>query len=216
VPTNALARLDHAVKALGECRSLDEVKRIHALAEAAEQYAKAEKLGAEAVGYAREIIYRASRLAGEMLAAMAGQAERATRGQPRKVKSPGGTLLPTPPQLADLGITRKESARWQTIAKIPPGDFEKLVKGEMQPKSEAALARAGRQPRDYEAGMDPESVRRRGCLVRVCRELVELGDPVKTAKAFREYGTDDLLTSAREAAEWLVPFIKEWTKGVTG
>lgn len=209
MPTNALARLDHAVKALGECRSLDEVKHIRALAEAAEQYAKAEKLGAEAVGYAREIIYRASRRAGEMLAAMT---EKHPGGRPTKTPSArGGVSIP---KLKEMGISEKESSRWQAIAKIPVPAFEKLVKGEMQPKSEASLARMGRVPRDYEPGMDPESVRRRGCLVRVCRELLELGDPVRTAKAFRDYGTDDLLTSARQAAEWLVPFIKEWTKGV--
>jgi hypothetical protein len=215
--SHALAPLDRAVKALAGCRDLSEVKRIRSLAEAAAKYAQAEKLGAEAVGYAQEIIFKASRRAGELLAEMTETAKGASGPGRGKAGAAAGPAFNDAPRLSDLGITKKESSRWQAIAKIPEPVFEKLLRGENPPRSEEALARAGRKPRVYEPAFDPESVRRRGAFARVCSELVALGDPAKTAAEFKrgefkKYGMDDLLLSARSAAEWLVPFIDEWTK----
>ena len=59
-----------------------------------------------------EIAERAERKAGGMLAEMAAKGERANRGGDRKTKSHDATL-----KLADLGIKKDESSRWQKVPK---------------------------------------------------------------------------------------------------
>lgn len=128
---NALARLDRAVILLKEARTLPDVAKIRAMASAAAEYARAEKLGSEALHYANEIKVRAARKAGELLAEMAKKAERVTQGGDKKSKSPAGILKS--PTLSDLGVTPKESARWQMLARIPDATFERVLRGEKVP-----------------------------------------------------------------------------------
>jgi len=54
-----LAKLSQATRMLSECRTLEEVKRVRDLAEAARQYAEVHALGIEANNYAVEIKLRA-------------------------------------------------------------------------------------------------------------------------------------------------------------
>jgi len=56
--TNALAKLDRATQMLAEAKSLDEVKHIMDIAEAARTYARAAKLGLEAQNHAAEVVLR--------------------------------------------------------------------------------------------------------------------------------------------------------------
>jgi len=95
-------------------------------------------LGDEAERQAREVRIRAARKAGEVLIRMAEAGERQTQGGERLAKSEA-TILP--PSLADLGITNDLSSRWQQIAKVPEGEFEK---GVAEGWGETALARGGR------------------------------------------------------------------------
>jgi hypothetical protein len=66
---------------------------------------------------------QAERRAGILLKEMAEAATREQRGGDRKSKSPVSTLIEAP-KLADFGITRNQSSKWQKLADIPEADFE--------------------------------------------------------------------------------------------
>jgi hypothetical protein len=70
---NALVKLEGAVRMLAEAGTLEEVKHVHDIAQAAAEYARAARLGLEAQNYAAEIKLRAERKAGEMLAGLERQ-----------------------------------------------------------------------------------------------------------------------------------------------
>lgn len=203
-----LVRLEKAVAMLAEARTLDEVKRIRAMAAAAEQYAKAEKLGDEAVRYATEIKIRAARKAGELLIAMAKGGERSApgaRGVGKGVKSHDGISLPT---LDDIGVTPKQSSRWQNLARIPEPAFERLVRGEKPTERQIA-----RSARPAPPGFDDRSMERRGAFRRLCRDMVALGEPKAVIREFSAHDHDgSLLDGARSAAQWLGTLLKDWSK----
>lgn len=66
-----------------------------------------------------EIKIRAELKAGEMLA----ETEKNQGGRPSENLSHDGTLFT--PKLGELGITRNDSSRWQSIASIPEEQFER-------------------------------------------------------------------------------------------
>lgn len=107
-----LALLADARSSLDRARSLSEVKAILDVAVAAKKYAEAKKLGEESLKFAQEIINRAVRRMGEMIAAD----PTIQRGGS---KSRGATL--------PKGITKTQSSRAQQIAKIPEPVFEAAV-----------------------------------------------------------------------------------------
>ena len=108
-PGGELAHLADARSSLERARSLSEVKAILDVAVAAKKYAEAKKLGEESLAYAQEIINRAVRRLGEMIAA-----------DPAIGPGKGSTLKP-------LGVTKIQSHRAQQVAKIPESVFEKAV-----------------------------------------------------------------------------------------
>jgi hypothetical protein len=107
-----LATLEHACRSLAQCKSLEDVKSVRDKAEAARQYAKSAALGLHVQNLAAEVKLRAERKAGELLAQLS------LRGGDRKSKSHTATL-----KLADLGINRDKSARWQLEASVPESVF---------------------------------------------------------------------------------------------
>lgn len=125
-PESSLVRLGDARTALAECRTLSDFKALRDLAEAAKRYAKAKKLGDEAVRYAQEIVLRAERGMGEVLA--------------ESPKNPGGIVrsraATAPKKLKDIGLSKSESSRAQKAAAVPEPVFEKFVaKGKTLTKS---------------------------------------------------------------------------------
>jgi N6-adenosine-specific RNA methylase IME4 len=139
--TQALAAYDAARAALEEAARVDEVRAIRDKAVALQCYARQAK-DCDLLDHATEIRLRAERKAGAMLATMAESGERARQGGDR-AKSQEGIL-----RLADIGVTPKESSRWQALARVEPKDFETLV---AQRKSEALKAtQASRAERQAE------------------------------------------------------------------
>jgi hypothetical protein len=112
-----LALLDHADCMLAEARSFDEIKTIRDKAEAARSYVKAAQLGLELQNRAAEVKLRAERKAGSILSKLM------LHGGDRRSKTHGTTL-----KLADLGITRDQSRRWQQQATVPERDFLNFLK----------------------------------------------------------------------------------------
>jgi hypothetical protein len=112
-----LAVLDQASRMLDEAKSLEEIKSIRDKAEAARNYVKAAKLGLELQNCAAEVKLRAERKAGGLLRSLK------LRGGDRKSKGHADPLI-----LADLGISRNESKRWQRIASVSDAEFARYLK----------------------------------------------------------------------------------------
>jgi len=113
---SSLVAIGNAARLLAEAKTLDDVKAIRDLAEAARVYARAHDLGLVAEQHAADIKVSAEAKAGELLRLAAERGERATRGGDRD----GGRTFQVetfdPPTLGQLGISRVQSHRWQTIA----------------------------------------------------------------------------------------------------
>ena len=106
-----LVRYDAMMHAIVECHRVDEVKEIHNQALAWEVYAR-QAQNLEAERKAVEIRLRAERRCGQLLKEM----EKAKRG-PDKItgqRSQRETTDSTP-TLADLGISKNQSSRWQAM-----------------------------------------------------------------------------------------------------
>lgn len=134
VPVTSLQKLNIARQLLAEAKSLDDVLHIRDIAEAARVYAQAAKLGLDSQNEAAEVKIRAERKAGEMLAQM----PKASGGQP--YQSTGNTMLPVEPTLAELGIEKMQSHRWQTIASLPADVFEDFITETKEDRGELTTA----------------------------------------------------------------------------
>ena len=121
VVDNPLAKLELARRLLAETRSVDEVKMIRNLGEAARVYARQARLGLEAQNDAAEIKLRAERRLGELIATLPKQ----DGGDAAQARSQAATEVP--PRLDDLGISKSQSSRCQTIAAVPEPVFDQFV-----------------------------------------------------------------------------------------
>lgn len=137
---NALTKYDAARYALSVAVEVDEVKDIRDKAEAMAAYARQAK-DTELVQWATEIKVRAERRAGQMLAEMPKQ----NGGHAAKARSHDVTEVPK--TLADIGITKNESSRWQKLAAVSDTQFEHAVAAAKEVAGEvttAAMLRAAK------------------------------------------------------------------------
>ena len=117
-PGSSLVYYNSAKSALALVHRVDEVKDIRDKAVAMQAYA-AQAKDTTLITQATEIRMRAERRAGELLRDMATRGERAVR---KNMKSQGATS-----KLADLGVTKTQSSRWQQLAALPADKFERNV-----------------------------------------------------------------------------------------
>lgn len=118
--TTVLTHFDRAKREIELAASIDEVKQIRDQAEALRQYARQQKLSLEMQNRCAEIKIRAERRAGDILS----EIEKHPPGPSKGDRSHDGT---DPPRLVDLGISKNQSSRWQSIASIPEKDFDERV-----------------------------------------------------------------------------------------
>jgi hypothetical protein len=124
-----LALLDRAQLAIHEATTVREVKEIRDKAEALEIYAKRAEYGEILQQRCAEIKLRAERRAGELLKDL-----NLRPGRPAQDMVTNGNHY----SLDSIGITKKESSKWQRLAGIPDDRFDaEVVNG----PSEAALLR---------------------------------------------------------------------------
>lgn len=109
------AAIDKAVR-------IDEVKNIRDKAEALRQYARQVGESLENQNKIAEIKIRAERRAGELLEEM-DNAKPGPKTELSDIVSPNSET----PTLSDLGISNKQSSRWQSIAAIPEERFEQAI-----------------------------------------------------------------------------------------
>ena len=119
---------------------MTDAKAIRDIAIAAEQYARARKLGAEAERYAAEIATRAERRIGELL----GGTPKAPSGWSARQSSGSGAIPEDPAPGSSYG--KKVSARSQQLAGIPDAEFERRMADE---RLKASADRLARMQRDH-------------------------------------------------------------------
>ncbi len=208
---DALAKLSAATYALAEAKTLDDVKRIIDIAEAARTYARAAKLGLEAANHAAEVKLRAERKAGELL----GQLERAPhdRGNQHVAKFQPGIQPESEYRavLTDSDIAPTTAHRWQTVAQVPDEVFEEhvaTVQQEQRELTSAGLLRLAGEIKQAAETIAPQwkedELRR--------REFVEAGVTVhanmKTDLALIQWAKDNgLFERVDRATDWGNPFI---------
>lgn len=132
----ALVKLGDATRMLAEVRDAPSAKKLMDLAAAAAIYARKAKLGDEAVRYAMGVKLDAQRRLGQYL--KGAPKATGTRSQLDGRDSSGGSAVVPPeespiPTLAELGISKKESAESQRLADISDEQFERVKAGEIKP-----------------------------------------------------------------------------------
>ena len=123
---SVLAKIDRAITYLREAVTLQEVKEVIAMADAAKIYAKEVGASIETTNYASEVRLRAERRLGEILLAMPKRGPEHSKGGGSK----GSKRVPlpdAPPTLASAGISKKTSARAKTLAAVPEKNFEEAL-----------------------------------------------------------------------------------------
>jgi hypothetical protein len=145
-----LVRYENARQAMAELYRVDEVKEIRDKAVAAQEYAKQAK-DTELIKYATEVRLRAERRAGELLIEMRPDRNSGHEGVTSK-KPKQSTIISekkesfetTPlnqkqqnaisvkPKLADLGVNKDQSSKWQKLAAMPEDLFEEHIEIEKQ------------------------------------------------------------------------------------
>lgn len=133
-----------------QARSIDDLREIRDKAEAIRAYMKQAGESLVVQNQAAEIKVRAERRAGELLAGMDGMGE---HGGDRKSSCTT--------KLDDLGLSKSQSHRWQTIASIPEDTFEAFIDDTASSKKEitsVGLYKLGKQLRAREPKDAPQLI----------------------------------------------------------
>lgn len=117
--TAALVKYEAARTALAAAHRVDEVKNIRDKAEAMAAYARQAK-DTELIQYATEIKVRAERRCGELLS-------RAEKNTGTRVRAGVVVERSDRQTLADIGLTKDQSSRYQQLAAMPDEHFETAV-----------------------------------------------------------------------------------------
>jgi hypothetical protein len=143
---NLPALIDGAQRALDEARTIDDVKAIRGQAAALQRLTRGIEGARDAYNRCGEIKIYAERRMGDELS----KAELKS-GRPRKNPSPKEGFLP--PKLADIGITEKQSHRYQQLASIPERELRahlEEVKRDGGEVTTAGTLRLARQAQKHE------------------------------------------------------------------
>ena len=129
-PAAAPAPLDieRARDLIAKSTSIDELVDMRSKAKAIEVYQRARRAGEETAAAASCLAVEAERRLGELLAAMPSAPRGGDkRSASSKIKGAQKEPLVGAPTLAELGISNKDSARYQRLAAIPAAAFKDTI-----------------------------------------------------------------------------------------
>jgi N6-adenosine-specific RNA methylase IME4 len=136
---DSLLVLNECRDALAEAKTLGDVLKLADKAEIVRQAMKRSGASVEAINQAVEFKANCDRVAGEAVKAM----EKSKGGRPTKTGS-----REEPVSLADIGLSKKQSHRLQTVASIPPKKFAAIFAEANEQQTElstTAVYRVGRE-----------------------------------------------------------------------
>jgi hypothetical protein len=116
-PGTALEQISIAQRALGEAKTLPDIKAVRDTAETLRAGARARQMGIETENTAAEIVVRAERKMGAELLRMKWFGERDPGGR-------GGLADRVSVNLPLLGIPDQQSSRWQRLARLSDEEFD--------------------------------------------------------------------------------------------
>jgi hypothetical protein len=171
--------------ALAEAQTIQQTKKIMDVAAAAEIYARRQKLGDEAMDVAASIKVEALRKLGEMLKVAPKNKGVEGKAGPGRGK-PGAEMEPgfnEPATLAELGLTKKESAVAQKLADLSPEQFEQVRDGHVTVSKAIAAVEAAKPPEDAPAkkgsAAQPEAKPDAGPVAEQIKEHKRVADAAK-------------------------------------
>ncbi len=152
-----LVRIAEARAALVEVAQVEDAIRIAGFADLVRHVARQARAGLELENAAIELKLRAERRAGGLLAVMSKNV--GTRGQLAGRSSSGDPHVAPPeaaaPTLAELGLSKRQSATYQQLAAVPNDVFETYLEGTTGRFSRNALLREGKRARRYQPVVSP-------------------------------------------------------------
>jgi hypothetical protein len=197
-----LVLYDEMCRAIAAAHGVDEVKDIRDKALAIEVYSRQAK-NIENEMRAIEIRIRAERRCGELLAEM------------DKAKPPGSNQhelrshdATDPPTLADLGISKDQSSRWQKLAAVPQEDFEATFAGSGKPSTNGIITAHGPKKTHAIDAVDDNALWLWGRLLDFERNGLLEQDPNETC--------DSMLDHMKEAVRELAPRVAAWLDRIEG
>ena len=113
---NDLSLISEAGRMLAEARTLDDVRQIHDMAEAARLYARKAHLGLEAQNSAAAISIEAQAKADEIIEAAKAAGQLARQGERNDLIDQADKV----DTLADIGVSLNEAADWAKVRSVPP------------------------------------------------------------------------------------------------
>lgn len=177
-----LMLVSNARKALTEAKTVDEVKQIRDKAAAVKLYLQQAGESLEVQNSAAEIKLRAERRAGELLAEMDKNKGHRIGADPKSA--------PAPPRLEDLGITHKQSSRWQQEASVPEEVFERHVEtvkaAGKELTSSGLIKLARRQPVEQPAAEDVDNGPQFKEAIRIAKECEAREDATRIVTSLDE------------------------------
>jgi N6-adenosine-specific RNA methylase IME4 len=192
MPTD-LVLYDTAHRALDEAVRVDEVKAIRDKAVAMQAYAKQAR-DTTLITKATTLRMRAERRAGELLIEMANQKERHSGRGDQKTGSQAAT-----PKLADLGINKTQSSRWQKLAALDKAVFETKVADASKRAYDTMTGRFLREAEIERMRARHAKVIEHGCTVNDLRSLIDSGRILADPPwRFEAWGANGKIHSAPE------------------
>jgi hypothetical protein len=191
--TTQLVRYDAMCSAIASSYEVDEVKDIRDKARAMEAYFRLAK-NTEAERQACEIRLRAERKAGQLLA----QLDKA-KGAPGNQHTGPVERTDGSKTLADLGISRNQSAQWQQLARVPDDDFEVSLQTEHPTTGGIIASHVAPKQRQ----MDDRALWLWGRLQDFERMGVLASDPPEMVAEMFEHMQETTRALAPRVAEWL-------------
>ena len=188
------ALYDRMCRAIAVAYEVDEVKDIRDKALAIEIYSR-QAQNTENERNACRIRLRAERRAGELIAEM----EKAKGAAVPGIGKRGGTVSNGATPLAELGISRDQSSKWQKLAAVSEPEFEAALAGAEKPSTTGIIRAADPPP---VVPVSSEALWVWGRLRDFERNILNR-DPPDILRTMTEEMLDDVYSLAPRVAHWL-------------